>query len=60
MVGLLGGGGMGGVGGEVGWYFNFPTSTDEIYFFDEISSSGNIFDIMKGLKDEHQNIFPFG
>ena len=29
---------------RLGWYFNFPRSTDKIQFFDKISSSGKIKD----------------
>ena len=41
------------------WDFNFPRSTDEIQFFDEISSSGKICQFDVDLKYVYQSIFPF-
>ena len=35
---------------RLGWYFNFPRSTDEIQFFNEISSSGKICQFDEGPK----------
>ena len=32
------------------WYFNFPKSTEEIQFFDEISSSGKSCQFDEGHK----------
>ena len=39
--------------------YKCPRSTNEIQFFDKISTSGNkIVILMKDLKYEHQSIFP--
>ena len=39
-------------------YYNFPRGTNNIQFFDIISTSGKIVDLMKDLKYEHQSTFP--
>ena len=44
---------------RLGWHFNFPRSTDEIQFFNEIFSSGKICRFDEGPKYEHQSIIPF-